>query len=200
MKQLKRVAIAALATIALTALAGAPSASATTLSVGGVTVNAAVTLHATIRAGDTTLLADTFRIASNTCSESTVHSETETVFTGAAIGGNVRALTFTRCTNEGRNREGVVVHRAGRLNVQWINGTTNGTVFSTGTEVTWPLGGAVSTCTTNNTDIGTLTGVRRGGVARITINTTLTCSGVGTAIWTGTYTLTGATTELGVEQ
>jgi hypothetical protein len=188
MKHLKSIALAAMATMALIALAAAPSASATTLEVGGVTQNRAVTIHATIGAGNTTQLSEPFRIAINRCSVSTIHAETERTFTTAgtaAIGGAIRTLTFERCT-----QDPVVVHRAGSLSVQWIRGTTNGTVFSTGTEVTWPLGmlGTV-TCLTNNTDIGTLTGVRS-GQATLDINGNLPCTRIGTGVWTGTYTVT----------
>jgi hypothetical protein len=72
-------------------------------------------------------------------------------------------------------------------------------VFSTGAEVTVPVpGGSIITCTTNNTDIGTLTGVRT-GQATFTIRAGLTCTGIGTGNWTGTYTVT-TPAGLGVEE
>jgi hypothetical protein len=199
MKFAKMLGAAAVAAMALMAFAG--TASATTLEIGGVTQNRAVTLHATIRSGNTAALSDPFRISVNTCSESTVHGET-TTFTArgtGAIGGPIRTLTFSRCSYEGPNREGVVVHRAGSLSVEWISGTTNGTVRSSGAEVTVPSEAfGTVTCTTSNTDIGTLTGVRS-GQATFDIRGNLSCTKIGTGVWSGTYTVT--TPEgLGVEE
>jgi hypothetical protein len=83
-----------------------------------------------------------------------------------------------------------VVHRPGTFSVQWVRGTTNGIVFLSGLEVTEPIsGGSIITCTTNNTQIGTLTGVRT-GQATLDIRATLSCTGIGTGNWTGTYTVT----------
>jgi hypothetical protein len=63
-------------------------------------------------------------------------------------------------------------------------------VFSSGLEQTVPIQeGVVITCTTNNTDIGTLTGVTR-GQATFDIRAGLPCTGIGTANWTGTGTVT----------
>jgi hypothetical protein len=188
MKQLKRIGLAALVTTALSALAGAPSASATTLEVRGIVQNRAVSIHLTMRAGTSSLTKDTFGFSQNTCLEGTAQGETERVFTTAgtgAIGGALKTVTVSRCS-----LEPMVVHRAGTLSVQWIRGTTNGTVFSSGLEQTVPVpGGTVTTCTTNNTPIGTLTGVARGN-AIIDVTGVIACTGVGTVIWTGTFTVT----------
>jgi hypothetical protein len=161
------------------------AAPTTTFEVGGVRKNEEVGIAATLRAGNTAILKDTLGFTQNTCSGSTAEGHTESPFTGATVGGPVTSLSFSSCTTEG-----VVVHRAGTLSVQWIRGTTNGTVFSSGAEVTVPVpGGSIITCTTNNTDIGTLTGVRT-GQATFTIRAGLTCTGIGTGNWTGTYTVT----------
>jgi hypothetical protein len=90
----------------------------------------------------------------------------------------------------------VEVIKAGTLSVERIGTTTNGTVRSTGADVTVQVtvfGGTVPvTCTTNNTDIGTLTGVGTGGTARRDIKAVLNCgSFTPSAIWEGTYTITG---------
>ena len=55
------------------------------------------------------------------------------------------------------------------------------------------FGSVVSTtCTTEFTDIGTLTGSSVSGGSKITLNAILSCGGVlPSARWTGTYTITG---------
>jgi hypothetical protein len=190
MKFAKMLGVAAVAAMALMAFAS--TASATTLEVGGVAQNRAVTIHATLAAGTSALLTDTFRVLANTCTESTMHGETETPFTTAGttgIRGGIRALSWgsvaTPCT-EGNP----TVHRAGTLSVQATNpDSTNGTVFSTGAEVTVPSPFGLLNCTTNGTDIGLLTGVRVGR-ATMDIRATLTCTRIGDGLWTGTYTVT----------
>jgi hypothetical protein len=188
MKHSKRIALAALATMALTALAAAPSASATTLAVGGVAQNRSVTIHLTLRTGTSLLLTDTFRNEVSTCTESTWHAVTETPFTSTgtnSIGGRVGSLSTSNC-----NPGAEVVHRAGTLSVQArTSDNGNGTVFSSGAEWTTPSPFGTLTCTTNNTDLGTLTGVNSGN-ATLDVNAVVTCSGIGTEKVNGTYTVT----------
>ncbi len=191
MKQTQRITIAVLAALTLTALGGVSTASATTLEVGGVPTNAEVAFETTIKSGGSFLLADTSNISFNTCVSSTVKGHTESPFSGTTVGGPVTALSYNSCS-EGNP----TVNAAGRLTVERIGTTTNGTVRSSGTKITVPSHFGTLTCTTSSTDIGTLTGVKSGN-ATFDINAVLSCTVIGTVRWSGTYTVTSPT-ELGV--
>jgi hypothetical protein len=189
MKLSKILGIAAVAALALMAFAS--TASATTLTTNGVLQTGPVTLHATLKGS--AVLKDTSNTFANTCTESTVHGVTS-VFTGTYVSGPITkgGLTFKKCTHET-----VIVHKEGTLSVDRIGTTTNGTVRSSGAEVTVPVtlfGGIVtSTCTTNETDLGTLTGATSGtNASEIHINAVLNCgSFLPSAKWEGTYIITG---------
>jgi hypothetical protein len=184
----KILTLVAVGALALMAFAG--TASATTLETNGVKQSGSVTLQATLK-GSTTL-SSTAGAFANTCLASTVKGATSTT-TGATVSGNVSSLSFSNCVPHGPP----VVNSAGSLSVERIGETTNGTVRSTGANVTVPVtvfGSIVEvTCTTNNTDIGTLIGTASGtSSTHITINAVLSCSGLlPTAKWTGTYVITG---------
>jgi hypothetical protein len=199
MKFTKILGVVAVAAMALMAFAS--SASATTLATKGVGENAAVTIEATLAPGASALLTDTFNFTANTCTSSTVKGNTVTPFTVAdpgTIGGPITTLGWTNCT-EGNpvveEKEGKKLN--GTLTVQHIAGTTNGTVRSTGAAVNVPSAFGLLTCSTNNTDIGTLNG-KKEGTATFTINAVLSCTVIGTAKWSGTYTITSPT-NLSVE-
>jgi hypothetical protein len=188
MKLNKILGLAAIAALALMAFASV--ASATTLETNGEKKEVAVTIEAT--ASSTVTLESTSGVFSNTCSTSTVKGTT-TVFTGPTVSGSVKKedLSFSNCTHSP-----VVNNSASTLSVERIGITTNGTVRSSGASVTTPVtvfGEVVSTtCTTSNTDIGTLNGSSTPGKSTITLNAILTCGGVlPSARWTGTYTITG---------
>jgi hypothetical protein len=190
-KMLGAAAVAALALMAFTS-----SASATTIYTNGVKQSGSVTIHATL--SGSAVLKDTSGVFANTCTESTVHGST-TSFTGTTVGGPIGTLTFGKCTHSP-----VVVHKAGSLTVERIGSTDNGTVRSTGAEVTVPVtifGGVVTaTCTTNNTDIGTLTGNTTAGTSGsvMDINAVLNCgSFLPSAKWEGTYIITGHNLAIG---
>jgi hypothetical protein len=181
MKFTKILGVVAVAALALMAFAS--TASATTLETKGVAENAAVTIKASIASGGSALLTDTFGVAANTCTSSTVEGTT-TVFTGSAVSGPISVLGWSNCT-EGNP----TVDAKGSLSVTNISGTTNGTVRSTGAKVTVPSFFGTLTCETNGTDLGTLNG-KKEGTATMTINAVLSCTVVGTAKWSGTYTIT----------
>ncbi len=182
MKLSKILGVAAVAAMALMAFAS--TASATTLEVGGVAKNASVSLEATIASGGSALLTDTFGATANTCTTSVVKGSTSSPFTGTTVGGPISTLSFSNCS-EGNP----TVDAAGSLTVERIGTTTNGTVKSTGAKVTVPSFFGTLTCTTSSTDIGTLTGVASGS-AKFDINAVLSCTVIGTAKWSGTYTVT----------
>ncbi|MDQ2631223.1 MAG: hypothetical protein M3Y75_09695 [Actinomycetota bacterium] len=183
MKFLKMLGLAAVAAMALTAFT-AGSASATTLEVGGVTQNKAVTIEASLASGTSAVLSRTDGSLANTCTTSTVKGST-TVFTGTTVTGPISSLTFSNCTRP------VTVHKAGTLHVAHIAGTTDGTVTSSGAEVTVGSPFGTLTCVTGTgVDIGRLTG-KAAGSATMDINAVLNCGFlVPSAKWAGTYTIT----------
>jgi len=190
MKLTKMLGVAAVTAMALMALAG--TASATTLATNGVTQSGAVTLEASLTTGTTALLADTTGVVANTCTASSVEGTTS-VFTGTTVSGPISTLSFSFCS-----LEPIVVHKTGSISVETIGAGPNGTVRSTGTEVTVPTVwfGTVN-CKSNNTDLGTLTGSTT-GTAEIDINAVFNCGFfLPSARWTATYVLTvpGTKTE-----
>jgi hypothetical protein len=183
MKLSKILGVAAVAAMALMAFAS--TASATTIYTNGVKQTGSVTIHATHTAADGTLiLSATGGGFANTCTESTIHGST-TSFTGTTVGGPIGTLSFGGCT------EPVSVDAAGSLTVETIGAGPNGTVRSSGAKVTTgsPFGNL--TCTTNNTDVGTLTGTTS-GTSSIDVNAVLNCGFfLPSAKWEGLYTITG---------
>lgn len=185
MKNLKMVGLAAVAAMAFTSIA-ASSASATALEVEGWGEDEAVTIEASLKSGTSTVIKRTDGSLSNTCTASALASATESPYTGTSVTGAIGLLSFTSCTNT------VTVHKAGTLHVEHIASTTNGTVSSSGAEVTvtTSLGFTVSCKTGVGTDIGTLTGQEEGN-AEIDINAVLNCGFLlPSANWEGTYLVT----------
>jgi hypothetical protein len=152
MKPSKILGIAAIAALALMAFAS--TASATTLETNGVTQRGAVTWDWSLVGSAT--MESTSNVPLATCTGTTWQGTTS-VFTGTTVSGPVSSLSFSSCTHSP-----VVVNTKGSISIERIGTTTNGTVRSSGTSVTSPmtvLGSVVSvTCTTSNTDIGTLNG------------------------------------------
>jgi hypothetical protein len=191
MKFTKILGVVAVAALALMAFAS--SASATTLEIEGVTQNKEVTIEASLLSGSSALFADTFGFSQNTCTASTVKGHTVSPFTGTTVGGPVTTLGWTGCS-----AGNPTAHKTGTLSVEAKSGTTSGTVRSSGAEITFPaVGGGTITCTTENTDLGLLTGVAT-GQARLDINAILSCTSIGTMRWTSTYQITSPK-GLGVE-
>lgn len=120
------------------------------------------------------------------CSKSEVKGKVEQHGTGVTVKGNVSALTFSSCNYS------VTVNKAGSLEVHETTGG-NGTVTSSGAEIS--IHTSVGTCvfTTTSTDIGSLTG---GAPAKLDIESAkiprtggnFLCGSSGT--WTGNYTVT----------
>lgn len=204
MKRSKILGILTVAAMALMAFAS--TASATTLEVKGAKKSEGITIKASLKAGTSALLTDTAGFFANTCTVSTVEGTTETekidiiegkevktsaTYTAAGTGpisGPITALswgtTATPC-KEGNP----TVDAKGELSVEWIKGSTNGTVKSKNAKVTVPSALGLLTCTTpeGGTDLGTITGVAT-GFATMDINAVLAC-GID-AKWTGTYSVT----------
>ncbi|MDQ2629689.1 MAG: hypothetical protein M3Y75_01755 [Actinomycetota bacterium] len=179
----------------LTALAGASTASATTaLEISGTPKKEKAEVTASLKSGTSSVLARTDGVLLNTCTESHLGGSTESPYSGKTVTAPLSGLSFSSCTRP------VAVHKMGTLHVEHIFGSTNGTVSSSGAEVT--VGSPVGTLnckTEEGVDIGTLTGVKEGH-ATIDIDTVLDCGFlVHSATWKATYTVTSPT-GLGVTE
>jgi hypothetical protein len=192
---MKFTKILVVVTAALGLMTFAGTASATTLATKGAATNASEAVKATVAAGASLLMTDTFGTAYNTCSTSTIEWRTTSPFTVAdpgKVAGPVEVVSWSNCT-EGNP----TVDLKGSLLVQHVVGTTNGTVVSNGTKITMPSLFGNLTCTTENTDLGTLNGKKEGS-ATLTINAVVACTVLGTTRWSGTYTITSPS-NLGIE-
>jgi hypothetical protein len=186
MKRFKRTTLIA-AAAAVAALCAAGTASATTIEVGGVTQNKAVSLQMTIKPGSSTIFRDTAGFSQNTCTTSVLAATTQSPYTGATATATVNTLTFSNCANEP-----FVTHKPGTLHFAHIAGTTNATVTSSGAE--WTISspfGTLACITGAGTHLGTLTGSAAGHAA-LTLNVVLSCSGVSSRL-TGAYIVTSPT-------
>jgi hypothetical protein len=185
-----------IAATALSLMAFASTASATTLDINGVPQTGSIKITGSLTPGTSALLTDTFGFFANTCTVSHVEGHTVAPFTAAGsgpIGGPIDALSWgtaaTPC-KEGNP----TVDAKGSLSVEWIKGGINGTVKSKNAKVTVPSALGLLTCTTpeGGTDLGTLTGVKNGTEhAELDVNAVLSC-GID-AKWIATYIVTSPT-------
>lgn len=182
MRQPFRRASAVLAVLAVTAIAGASSASATTLETSGFPENAAITLKTSVASGGSILLTDTAGVTAHTCTSASLEGTT-TKFTGTVVEGVFSVMSWSNCT-EGNP----VVDAKGTFSIAWLS-NTKGTLRWNSTNWTTPTFFGTLTCTTNSTDIGTVNGVKE-GTATVTVNAVLSCTVIGSAKWSGTYTIT----------
>jgi hypothetical protein len=185
MKQLKRIAAAALAAAALTATLGAAGASATTLEVGGKTTNASVLIKMSLKAGFSTVFRDTFGVSQKTCVKSEIEVDTNSPFTGVTVTGAIDKLTFEECDKP------VTFHSKGTLHISHIPSTTNGTVTWSGAQYTTTSPFGYLNCVSGQgTHLGTLIG-KASGHAELVINALFNC-GISKK-WIATYTVTSPT-------
>jgi hypothetical protein len=190
MNYLKILGIAAMAATSLTAFVGAATASATTLEVGGVPQNSSVSIVASIKSGTSIIMRDTAGFSLKTCLSSTMSWSTSSPFTGASVTGAASTLSHGNCTHP------VTVHKAGTLHISNISGTTNGTLTSSGMEVTTystAFGSYLNCKTGAGTHLGTLIGTASlWSHATIHVNSTILCSGISSKL-EGTYIVTSPT-------
>lgn len=188
MSYLKKAGLAALSAMALMGMV-ATTASATTLEVGGVALNQTVAIDASLEAESATAWETTTGNVLNVCTESTIKANTEGTFTGGVtVGGKVAEFTFPACG------QAITALKPGTFTIEWTSATI-GTVRSTGTELEFkdPLLKVAIKCTTNNTDIGLLTGVKTGH-ATLDINAVINCGALRPSVnWLGAYTVTSPT-------
>jgi len=165
MKYVKMLGLAAVAAAALMAFVGASTASATVLCKTAGTSEgttcpanqaypAGTSIHA-VNSGITKLTTEFLNIE---CEESTVEGSTNNEGSATeTVTGAISILTFSKCNCE------VVVLKKGTLEVHWTANTNNGTLTSSGAEVTAqctvPLIGKVHCIyATSATNLGTATG------------------------------------------
>jgi len=161
MKYLKILAVAAIAAAALMAFAGTASATDITVTTAGATdtiESGELEITAELEAGQNATLKSSF-IGEVVCSASTMAGKT-TNLGGATetIKGNIGTLTFTSCNGT------VTVLKNGTLEVhtQEASANGNGTLTSSGAEVTVELAGLHCIFSTSNTDVGVVKGAHEG--------------------------------------
>lgn len=173
MRQLKRLAVIGLAPMAIGAFLATDVASATTLAIGGSPKNNSLGItFADVKNGPI-VWKRTSGPVQNECKDPHAYFETTGSFTGTTVGGPVSDLTYHECNKS------VTVDQAGSLTIERVGSSTNGTVKSSGTEVTVfsEEFNLYITCKTGSgTDIGELVG--SGDVTKhavLIINTVLNC-------------------------
>jgi hypothetical protein len=192
MKYLKILGLAAIAAAALMAFAG--TASATTLtSPKGTIVKTGTTIHA-VSEGHAVLDPPFGTIECNSTVEGTTSNEGGVVGgVTQSVTGTISVLNFTGCTNAT-----VSVIKKGTLTITSL-GNGNGSLSSSGAEVTVEFIGTHCIFTTNNTAIGTVTGSGNleGKTATLDISANISRTGGRsgafcgtTAAWTGSYSVT----------
>jgi hypothetical protein len=191
MKYAKMFGLAALAA-ALMAFVAAGTASATELD----NATGMVTTGSTISAVNEGTVVLHPPIGDIECNKSLVSGKTTN--TGGAsetVKGNIESLTFENCNAT------VTVLKKGTLEIH-SSGSNNGTLTSSGTEVTVNYLGFHCIFSTSSTDIGTLTGSKTTGkTATFDISATIPRTGGtsgffcgSTAQWTGSYEITNPDT------
>lgn len=203
--KLKMIGLVALS--ALTTMVFAASASAnTTLETGAVTQNGSLTLTMSLTPNTSSITSLTDGSFANTCTESHMHWIT-TVFTGTVVTGPLTGhtahekstglkpsdgMSFGGCTRP------VTVHDPGTLEIDHIEGTTNGTVYWENGEVTESSPIGTLTCKSGGTThLGTLTGTASAH-ATFHIHAVINCGFFAPSMtWQATYTVT-TPTGLGV--
>jgi hypothetical protein len=187
MKHLKCLGPAAFAALAITALFGAGTASATTLQSGGKNLPTGTEIVTTLKSGTTSLIKDTFGTVVQTCTQSENKLKT-TNETGTTVNGTIVSQTTGSCSHS------ALVLKNGEMKIEWTSGN-NGKVIASGSETTFfsTLFGASCIGKTANTNVGTLTGSTTGN-ATMDINGVIETGFCGDVVWTATYTVTKPTT------
>lgn len=187
MKHLKRIATVAMAAMAF-ALVVAGSASATTLEVGGVTKNEAITIVGSLQKETRLVLARTDGSLANECSIFEIEGTAVSPFTGTEVVGTGKTLAFEKCARP------ITAHKTGTLIGKHIAGTTNATMTSAEAEVTVGSPFGTLNCKTGTgTHLGTVTGTPTGH-AVFHISAVVNCGFlVPSATMIGTVTVTSPT-------
>jgi hypothetical protein len=194
MRHVRMIGLAAMVAMAFTAALGTGLASATELYRFGAPANGTLgvgtPIDGSLKAGTSLFLKDTFGLDATTCTGSELGMKTESAGGEASHpSGKASTLAFSGCSSGAPT-----VHAKGSLQIQHIAGTTNGTVTSSGMEVTFPSVFGTRNCKTGaGTDIGTLAGAYdEESHATLNVNAILDCSGISIRLL-GTYTITTPT-------
>jgi len=196
MKYIKMLGLAAVAAAALMAFVGAGTASATQLTGAG---GAVLGVGTEIKAENEGKVILDPPFGAIECSVSNVAgSVTNAGSSTTTVSGSIATLTFSSCNAT------VTVLKKGTLEIHTQSGSANnnGTLTSSGAEVTVQFLGTHCIFSTNNTDLGTVTGsATTGGNATLDISATIPRTGGSsgafcgsTAAWTGAYKVTSPAT------
>lgn len=171
--------------MALALVLFASTASATHLEISGVSQPGALTVKESLKSGTSVQFSGTSGEFVNSCTAST-EEFTTTVFSGTKVEGPISSLTYSSC-----KEEPVVVDTRGSISIEYITGTTNGTMRWIGGKFTTPSPFGSLTCTTAaspGNDVGTLTGVAS-GFATKDYNVSIPCGPI-TGRLMASYTVT----------
>jgi hypothetical protein len=184
MQHLRKMALTA-TVVALAALAGASSASATVLEVGGEAKDESVQLTMSLASGTSILLSRTDGSFFNTCTGSHASGNTEAPYSGTSVTAPLSSLSFSNCARV------FSVHDPGTLHFSHIAGTTNATVVWSGAQITVDSPFGNLPCQTGaGTHIGTLTGTASGN-AELHLNAVINCGVIVPSVkWNATYEIT----------
>jgi hypothetical protein len=193
MKYVKKLGLAAVVALGLTAFIGAGTASATVLYSGATKLGSGTEIFGSLT-GFSFKMSTTEGTALDECSSGGLHGKTSN--SGSAtetVRGSisVSSLTWSNCVFTTDTLKG------GEFEIHWTSGI-NGIVTVSGLEVTINtglFGTCVFTSGTSKVTFGTLTGSTSGD-AVLDVNTIMTrVSGLcpSTAKWVGTYTITSPT-------
>jgi hypothetical protein len=180
MNYLKSFGLLVIAVTAMLAFAGNALATTVTSSAGSTPTASATSVNAQLEGSPVPV----------SCGHSHFHKEEVSHGVGP-VQWKVTTLSFTNCNYQ------VTVQKAGTLSTHGSSSTGNGTQTSTGMEIT--IHTSVGTCvlTTNNTDVGTITGSNNtGGNAVWDINSAKVPRTGGNFLcgssftWTGSYSIT----------
>lgn len=186
--KIKVLGLVAVAVMAIS-LFSAAGASATTLEENGTAKNSSIFFNTELIS--TAVIQLTGGSSANSCLFGYINGLTS-AYTGSQVSGSVTGLRLTQCKTEP-----IVVDKTGSFSIEWINGTTNGTVRLAGLEMTVPSPiGSLNCKTGEGVDVGTLTGVKT-GFATLDFKAVVNCGIFApSATWSGTYSV--STPNLGV--
>jgi hypothetical protein len=194
MKYLKTLTLVAVAVMALMAVAGAATSSASVLkqrtSSGIDTIAIGTELELTLEKETSMFFEDAFGLTAMTCTGSIIKVKLERVTPTGQPKGKVSSFPLSPCGHT------VDTEAGGELEIRNIAGTTNGTVFSSGLKIKTFNTLLNQNCIINTgagTDIGTLTAASSPtGKATLDINGLMPMEGCSASNgrWTGKYELT----------
>ncbi|HET9197390.1 MAG TPA: hypothetical protein VFN92_03955 [Solirubrobacterales bacterium] len=184
MNHLKMLGFASLAAMILMAVAGAGSASATTLQSGGKNLPAGTEIVTTLKPGTSSVFKDTSGTTVETCTASENRAKT-TNESGTTVNGTVISQITGNCSHTAD------VIKPGELRIEYTS-ANSGKLYGINNEFTYQSTVFGISCTvklSTSTPMGTFTGSTSGN-ATMDINGVVNAGICGDATWTATYTVT----------